>query len=97
MYLWHLKIGGFNLLITVIIFVISDFCCIFACGLIRLRAMISVFVGYKNSVCCLFDNNVPEVWSQKEHKPLNKCERLHSVDVSLILAYRFDQTPRNVG
>ena len=39
---------------------------IFAFGLSRPRGDEVYFCGLNNSVCCLFDNNVPEVWPRKE-------------------------------
>ena len=47
-------------------FVIYPIYVTFALWLIRPRAIRSVFVDFYNSVCCLFDNNVPEVWPRKE-------------------------------
>ena len=54
-------------------FVFSLFSVIFAFGLIRPRGDEVYFCGLNNSVCCLFDNNVPEVWPRKElHYRINK-------------------------
>lgn len=44
----------------------------------------SKFLWVNNSVCCLFEKCVPEVWPQIEQRHRIKSERPHSVDVKLI-------------
>ena len=65
-------------------FVFHSICAIFALGLSRSRGDEVYFCGLNNSVCCLFDNNVPEVWPRKELHYRIKSKRPHSVDVELV-------------